>query len=69
MVTQNSRKSRSAHWLSITSKTEPEAERIRFRFAFCGGEAMPIWEAISIAFVIGTVFGAVVTFVMLEDRK
>jgi len=30
---------------------------------------MPLWEAISIAFVIGTVFGAIVTFVIIEDRK
>lgn len=30
---------------------------------------MPLWEAISIAFVIGTVFGAIVTFVTIEDRK
>ena len=30
---------------------------------------MPLWEAISIAFVIGTVFGSIVTFVIIEDRK
>lgn len=30
---------------------------------------MPLWEAISIAFVVGTIFGAIVTFVMIEDRK
>lgn len=30
---------------------------------------MPLWGAISIAFVIGTVFGAIIVFVILEDRK
>lgn len=30
---------------------------------------MPLWMSLSIAFFLGAVFGAVVTFVLMEERK
>lgn len=30
---------------------------------------MPLWIAISVAFIAGCVFGMVVDFVLLEERK